>query len=237
MRSTTLFRPHFASLVQHLKLGVPIGLSTFFEVSSFTLMAIFISRIGTIDVAAHQIVANITATLYQIPFSLGIAVSVLVAQCRGAGFPPKAEEGTFRALKGGVLIAACCAALLYFLREPLVALYTTDTAVQKLAVTLLIYGVIYHSTDACQTISSFAMRGYRVTFLPMLVYGVMLWAVGLGGGYWLGFSAESVGGPFGAEGFWGATAFGLALAGITLATMVTFVAKTRTKEFLTHHPA
>ena len=237
MRSTTLFRPHFASLVQHLKLGVPIGLSTFFEVSSFTLMAIFISRIGTIDVAAHQIVANITATLYQIPFSLGIAVSVLVAQCLGAGFPPKAEEVTFQALKGGVLIAACCAALLYFLREPLVALYTTDTAVQKLAVTLLIYGVIYHSTDACQTISSFAMRGYRVTFLPMLVYGIMLWAVGLGGGYWLGFSAESVGGPFGAEGFWGATTFGLALAGITLATMVTFVAKTRTKEFLAHHQA
>lgn len=232
MRLARFVPPHAATIVHQLKLGVPIGLSTFFEVSSFTLMAIFISRIGTIDVAAHQIVANITATLYQIPFSLGIAVSVLVSQCLGAGFPPKAEEVTFRALKGGVAVALCCAALLYFAREPLVALYTTDEAVQKLAVALLLYGVIYHSTDACQTISSFAMRGYRVTFWPMMVYGVMLWAVGLGGGYWLGFSAQSVGGPFGAEGFWGATAFGLSLAGLTLAAMVTFVAKTRTREFL-----
>lgn len=231
MRSATFFLPNPASLRQHLKLGIPIGLSTFFEVSSFTLMAIFISRIGTIDVAAHQIVANITATLYQIPFSLGLAVSVLVAQCLGAGFPPQAEEVTFRTLKWGVCFAACCAVVLYFSREPLVALYTTDPAVQKLAVTLLIFGVVYHTTDACQSISAFAMRGYRVTFWPMVVYGVLLWAVGLGGGYWTGFSAETIGGPYGAVGFWAATGLGLTLAGIALAVMAVFVAKTRTREY------
>ena len=87
--------------------------------------------------------------------------------------------------------------------------------------------------------SSGAFEATAVLYRQAVDYfiGIMLWAVGLGGGYWLGFSAESVGGPFGAEGFWGATAFGLALAGITLATMVTFVAKTRTKEFLAHHQA
>ena len=230
MRIKHFYAPNPSAVWQQLKLGIPIGLSTFFEVSSFTLMAIFISRIGTIDVAAHQIVANITATLYQIPFSLGIAVSVLVAQCLGAGYPQKAEEVTFRTLKGGVSIALCCAAFLYFAREPLVTLYTTDPAVHALAVSLLIYGVIYHSTDACQSISSFAMRGYRVTFWPMMVYGVLLWAVGLGGGYWLGFDARILGGPFGAEGFWAATAVGLALAGVALSLMAVCVARTRTRE-------
>ena len=232
MRAKRLHSPQCASIIQHLKLGVPIGLSTFFEVSSFTLMAIFISRIGTIDVAAHQIVANITATLYQIPFSMGIAVSVLVSQCLGAGFPPKAQEVSLRVLKCCFCFALLCSGLLYVAREPLVALYTTDDAVRTLAVQLLVFGVFYHATDACQTISAFAMRGYRVTFWPMVIYGVMLWAVGLGGGYYLGFSADSFGGPFGAKGFWTATAVGLALAGVSLAVMAIYVARSRTREFL-----
>lgn len=232
MRPAKFYLPDVKALLQHLKLGVPIGLSTFFEVSSFTLMAIFIARIGTIDVAAHQIVGNITATLYQVPMSLGIAVSVLVAQSLGSGHPPVAQQVTFRALRIGLMLAVLGALALYLGRDALVGLYTTDAAVHTLAVTLLIYGVVYHAMDACQTICGFALRGYRVTFWPMMVYGILLWAVGLGGGYWLGFDGQIVGGPFGAEGFWGATAFGLTLAGIALFAMTWFVTHTRTKEFL-----
>ena len=232
MRPAKFYLPDVKALLQHLKLGVPIGLSTFFEVSSFTLMAIFIARIGTIDVAAHQIVGNITATLYQVPMSLGIAVSVLVAQSLGSGHPPVAQQVTFRALRIGLTLAVLGALALYLGRDALVGLYTTDAAVHTLAVTLLIYGVVYHAMDACQTICGFALRGYRVTFWPMMVYGILLWAVGLGGGYWLGFDGQIVGGPFGAEGFWGATAFGLTLAGIALFAMAWFVTHTRTKEFL-----
>ena len=58
MRPAKFYLPDVKALLQHLKLGVPIGLSTFFEVSSFTLMAIFIARIGTIDVAAHRLWAT-----------------------------------------------------------------------------------------------------------------------------------------------------------------------------------
>ena len=230
MRPLHFFAPHWSALWHQLKLGVPIGLSVFFEVSSFTLMAIFISRIGTIDVAAHQIVGNITATLYQIPLSIAIAVSVLVSQSLGAGYKDRAREITVRALRTAVAIALVCVVTLYVLREPLVGLYTTDAAVQSLAVSLLIFGIIYHVTDACQTVSGFALRGYRVTLAPMLIYGVLLWCVGLGGGYWAGFHAESFGGPFGAAGFWGATAVGLVLAGISLASMALWVSGVRARE-------
>lgn len=86
MHAKRWFGPSFAALKEQLRIGLPIGLSVFFEVSSFTLMAIFISRMGAVAVSAHQIVSNITSTLYMVPLSIGIAASVLVSQCLGAGF-------------------------------------------------------------------------------------------------------------------------------------------------------
>ena len=230
MRPAKFYLPDIKAIAELLKLGVPIGLSSFFEVSSFTLMAIFIARLGTIPVAAHQIVANMTATLYMIPFSLAIAVSVLVSQCLGAGYPQAARDITVKTIRVAMVIAFFSAVLLYVTPIPMVSLYTTDEAVKVLAVQLLLFGSLYHVMDACQTVSGFALRGYRVTFWPMVIYGVLLWAVGLGGGYWVGFGGQVLGGPYGALGFWGATALGLVLAGIALGTMAVFVANTRAKE-------
>ena len=42
-----------------LRLGAPIGLSYFIEVTSFTFMSLFIARLGTTTLAGHQIVANL----------------------------------------------------------------------------------------------------------------------------------------------------------------------------------
>ena len=67
------------------ELGLPIGLSTLFEVTSFTFMAVLIARLGATSVAGHQIVANLVAILFMVPLSLGIATSVLVAQSLGSG--------------------------------------------------------------------------------------------------------------------------------------------------------
>ena len=72
--------PCWTLLKNHLHVGVPMGLSTFFEVSSFTLMAIFISRLGESIVSAHQIVANITSMCYMIPLSLGIASIIMLME-------------------------------------------------------------------------------------------------------------------------------------------------------------
>ena len=49
--------------------------------------------------------------------------------------------------------------------------------------------------------------------------------MGLGGGYLLAFGCESFGGPYEAYGFWGATAAGLTLTGISLACMAIWVAR------------
>jgi probable multidrug resistance protein norM (multidrug-effluxtransporter) len=181
-------------------------------------------------VAAHQIVGNTTSFIYQAPLSLGIAVSVLVAQCLGAGSPTLARQAMIRVLRFALGIAAVTCSCLFLFRHTVVSLFTTDPAVALLAESLLGIAVIFHVADALQTISCFALRGYRVTFLPMCIYGVLLWSVGLGGGCWLGFHAESFGGPFGAHGFWAATAAGIILVSIAISTYAFYIAKDRLKD-------
>ncbi len=230
MRPARIYLPNWQAIKTHLKIGVPISLSMFFEISSFALMAILIGRIGTIDVAAHQIVGNTTSFIYQAPLSLGIAVSVLVAQCLGAGSPTLARQAMIRVLRFALGIAAVTCSCLFLFRHTVVSLFTTDPAVALLAESLLGIAVIFHVADALQTISCFALRGYRVTFLPMCIYGVLLWSVGLGGGCWLGFHAESFGGPFGAHGFWAATAASIILVSIAISTYAFYIAKDRLKD-------
>lgn len=54
MHSNGFVRPQYQRLKELLKVGVPMGICTFFEVSSFTLMAIFVSRLGPAVISAHQ---------------------------------------------------------------------------------------------------------------------------------------------------------------------------------------
>ena len=99
MHSNGFVRPQYQRLKELLKVGVPMGICTFFEVSSFTLMAIFVSRLGPAVISAHQIVANLTSLCYMVPLSAGIASSVLIAQSLGAGWPAVAEIAMKRTLR------------------------------------------------------------------------------------------------------------------------------------------
>lgn len=230
MHSNGFVRPQYQRLKELLKVGVPMGICTFFEVSSFTLMAIFVSRLGPAVISAHQIVANLTSLCYMVPLSAGIASSVLIAQSLGAGWPAVAEIAMKRTLRLTLSIAVLASLVLYLFRGAIIWLYTSEPPVHDLAASLLLFGCFYHVFDAMQSVSSFALRGYRVTFVPMLIYGVLLWGVGLGLGYFFAFGGEWAGGPYGAYGFWGATAAGLFLTGIALFVMAFWVARSFSKD-------
>lgn len=230
MRCKRFYGPDPQAMWAQLKIGIPIGLSTFFEVSSFTLMAIFISRFGAVTVSAHQIVANITSLCYMLALAIGISCTVLVSQCLGAGWPSVAEKATKKCLTIAVSVASIVALSLFFGRSFLLSLYTSDETVIRIGYSLILFGILYHVFDAMQCVSSFALRGYRVTFWPMVIYGVLLWGVGLFGGYYMAFIGEPFSTPLAAYGFWGMTALGLFLAGVALAITALYVARTRTKE-------
>lgn len=179
--------PDWRRLAEFLRLGVPAGLAVLVEVTSFTLMALMIARLGTVASAGHQIAASMTAVLYMVPLSLGLATSARVSWWRGQD-----DAGRARAsLRTGLALAAGMALLLAgtvaLLRGPIAALYAGSPAVAAAAASLLGWVALYHLADAVQAVSVFVLRSYRVTLAPLLVYGLLLWGVGLYGGQLLAY--------------------------------------------------
>ena len=225
MRQQRICMPDTKALINLLKLGIPIGLSSFFEVTSFTFMTIFISRLGADIVSAHQIVANLTSLFYMAPLAIGITGSVLVSQSLGANSPTSARVATKRCLIFAACLASCVSVLLYLFKYFFLGLYTNVEHVIEVAASLIVFCSIYHVFDAINCVGSFAMRGYRITVLPMVLYGVFLWGMGLGFGSILTFTTYLTSSPMGAAGYWSAITIGLILSGSIVGFFALFVAK------------
>jgi len=218
--------------VQHkhfLRLGLPAALSVMVEVTSFTLMALFIARQGVLAAAAHQIAANLAAVLYMVPLSLGIAVSAHVSFCRGAGDEGQAARLAWKGFLAAALMGCALATILVIARKPLSALYTTNADVARLAARLLVWVAAYHVADAMQTLCIFVLRSYRITLMPLLVYGVLLWGLGLGGGYALAYHGWAGFGPWHSPApFWGASAAALLLTATAFAGLLLLALRAHT---------
>ncbi len=229
MRSETFSLPNWKIMAAQLKLGIPIGLSAFFEVTSFTFMTIFISRLGEVTVSGHQIVANLTSLFYMLPLSIGVTASVLVSQSLGAGSAESARRATFNCLKFGICCAVVVSLILYFFKYFFVELYTDNASVIAISALLIPFAAFYHIFDATNCIGSFAMRGYRITFAPMVLYGVLLWGIGLGLGSLLTFTDTLTAAPLGARGYWSAITIGLTISGIVVGFLAVMVANNTVK--------
>ena len=210
-----LAAPDRASLVGLLRLGLPMGASIMIEVTGFTFLALFISRIGAAPVAGHQIAANLVALMFMMPLAIGNASGTLVAQRIGAGDARDARRLSWHALQIGVLIAAGLGIAVYVLRDTILNLYTHDAGIAAAAFPLLAWVVLFHVADAAQTVAAFVLRAYRIATVPLLIYAFAIWGVGLGGGYVLAFDTSGwvPEGLRGARGFWAAATLGLVVAG------------------------
>ncbi|KND56617.1 Na+-driven multidrug efflux pump [Candidatus Paraburkholderia kirkii] len=201
-----------------LRLGIPMGLSYLIEVTSYTFMALFISRFGTTTLAGHQIAGNLGAMLYMTPLSIGIASSTLVSQALGAERYDNARSISRHGIGMACVLALAYGVLLLAARPQVIAAYTPDANVIAAAMPLVLVIFFYHLCDALQITTAFILRAYKVTLVPTVIYAVALWGIGLGGGYLLGFD---VGGGVpewlqGARGFWIANSASLGVAGIGL---------------------
>jgi len=210
---------------QLVALGVPIGATFFVDVTAFTFMALFVARFGALWSGAHQIAANLAALCFMLPLAVGHASSVLVGQALGAREPARGRATATT----GVLIGLACGLVIgstiYLAAGEITPLYTSDSAVQAAAVRLLALVAVYHMFDAVQAVAANVVRAYKRAAVPMLIYGVALWGVGLGGGYLLGVAPvdlPGLPGPLGAYGFWLAATVGIAL---TAALMTVYLVR------------
>ncbi len=211
-------RPDWRAQGSLLRLGMPMGASYLIEVSAFTFMALFIARQGDTAVAGHQIAANFCTVLYMVPLSIGSAGSTLVAHALGARDAEAARRIGNAAMLLATAIAVCAGLAVLLGSSAIVHAYTPDPRIVAAALPLFAFVAVFHFFDALQINAAYILRAYKITLVPTLIYAAMLWGVGLGGGYMLGFDllglAPAV--PAGARGFWLANAVGSALAALLL---------------------
>jgi len=226
---TGLARPRRDSIAGLVRLGVPMGLSIGIEVTGFTFMAFFISRLGATPVAGHQIAVNLVSLMFMMPLALANATSTLVAQSIGADDPLDARRIGWHGLQIGVLIAAAMGGTAYLLRESLLHAYTHDEVIIAAAMPLLAWVMLFHVVDAAQTLASFTLRAYKIATVPVVIYATAIWGVGLGGGYLIGFNVTGLTPPLllGARGFWAASTAGLTIAALGLCAFLAWMLRRR----------
>ncbi|GAA4405246.1 MATE family efflux transporter [Advenella faeciporci] len=183
----TLGRPQHKYLAEILKLGIPMGGSYLVEVSAFTFMALLAAREGTFVSGGHQVLSNMTAILYMMPLSLGIATSSLAARAVGSRnfrFAHQiATSGLFLSLIGAGLSIT-----IVLLGKPLIIqAYTSDAQVAVVAGALLTIVPLLHFSDTMQCMISYILRAYKIATIPFILQTVLLLGLGLAGGWYFGF--------------------------------------------------
>ena len=213
--------PDRKALARIVSLGLPIGLTFLIDVTGFTFMALFIARLGALYSAAHQIAANLAALSFMLPLALGNAASVVVGQSLGAHQYARARAAGIAGLALALACAAVVAASLYAFAGGIAGLYASEPELIRVASGLIGFVAVYHLFDAVQAVVVNVLRGYKRAVVPMLIYAVALWGVGLGGGYVIGLTHFDLAGfglspplstPMGAAGFWLAAIASLVLA-------------------------
>ena len=224
-----LFAPNIAptnasggNVFAFLRLGLPLGITMFIECSIFTVIALFIAKLGAQVVAAHQIALNFTSMLYMLPYSLATALTVRVGFTIGRKRVRRLSRiigtGLGLALSGAVLT---CLGILLFSGE-IAALYTPDPVIRTLAVTLLVYAAIFQVPDAMQVNAGGILRGCKDTRVPLLLMLFAYWGIGLPLGYGLGLGGLGGMEP-GPQGFWIGLICALATAALLLWSRVVLV--------------
>lgn len=209
-----------AKSIEILKIGIPMGLSIFFETSMFAVVTILISKFNVTTIAAYQTALNIVSFLYMIPYSISMALTVLVGYEVGAKRFKDARTYSWLGLYLAVIIAIVTGVLVVVFRYKVAGFYSNEPAVIELTGQFLIYALFFQISDAVQVTAQAALRGYKDVNLAFIMTLVAYWLICLPVGYLL---AHFTG--LGAPGYWIGLTIGLLAAGVGLASRLVFIQK------------
>ncbi|UGQ47526.1 MATE family efflux transporter [Massilia endophytica] len=223
--------PHWPEIRSMLRLGLPIGITYFAEVSVFGAVSLLVARFGVVTVSAHQIALNFSSLVFMVPLSFGIGMITRVGQALGEGNPARARFASWVGVSMSLAFAILSALGIAAFRYQIAAAYTSDPAVQELCAHLLLFAALFQLSDATQVATSCAIRGYKVTREPMVVQLLAFWGFALPAGCILGLAPQwlPVGPavPMAATGFWIGLVLGLTIAAILLTLLLHRVSMSR----------
>ncbi len=205
------WRPDWPRFTELLRIGLPISLALWFEVTVFNAAAFLMGLFGAIPLAAHAIALQVASVSFMVPMGLSQAGTVRVGLAAGRQDGPGARRAGWIALGLAVGFMACMAGVMLTWPLPLVDLFLdladpANGAVVALAVQFLGMAGLFQVFDGAQSVGAGVLRGLKDTRVPMIFAGLGYWGIGLPLGAWLAFGAG-----LGGKGIWVGLAVGLAV--------------------------
>ena len=198
------------------KVGIPIAMAYLFETGLFFTITVLMGVLSTEALAAHNVVLNVCAVTFMIPYALSQAATVRVGYAVGAGQPEAARRAGYVAVWLGMGWMMIAATTMLIVPNLLTAIYLdlsdpVNASATQLAASLFVIAAIFQIVDGTQVTTQGALRGLKDTTVPMVICGLGYWAFGLGSGVTMGFWMG-----FGAMGLWWGLAVGLAVSATLL---------------------
>lgn len=120
-----------------LRLGWPLGLEMFLDVSSFATLAFIIARFGARELAAHQIALQVSHLTVLPLLALAESASILAGQASGAGRLSEIRPIVRASVAVGLVYAGVLGTALLISPGAIAACFTRDSSVLPLAALLL----------------------------------------------------------------------------------------------------
>lgn len=212
---TPFEKPNLTTIGIITKLGIPISLATFFEVTLFACIPLFIAHLGAVAVSGHQIAASVTTLLFMMPLSLSIAISIRIGNLYGQNHLKQLKVAVSTSYILAALIALFVAVTTFLGRDLISKLYSDSPEVLALASSIMILACIYQLPDALQVAANGILRGLKYTAPISYITFVSYWLVGFALGYVLA-RTDLIVPAMGPHGFWLGIIVGLTLAAVLL---------------------
>ena len=199
------------TLLGQFKEGLPITLTYTGEGGAYALAGLMLGWFGAAALAANQIVASISVTLYMIPLGVSAALSIRVGLAIGAQ-----ERIRLRPIGAVGLSFACswmvlAAILVLLLAEPISEALGRDPEVIAITSALFVVVAALQILDSLQSTALGALRGLKDNIWPTMVSLVAYWIIALPAAYLIGVVAQ-----LGPVGIWIGYGVGLLVPAVLL---------------------
>ena len=215
--------PSLETFKELIFLGMPIGIGIFVELSMFSGAALILGPLGDIVLASHSIALSIASIAFMLPLSIGLAAATRVGNLLGEKRLDGAKYASKLAIAITLLTATANTVAIIVLDEWIVGFFTTEAVVINSALSLLVLAAIFQLPDGFQMGALGSLRGYKDTFIPMILLMISYWVFALPAGYFLTYIGIDE--PMGARGVWVGMIIGLSIFSVLAVTRLRFVIK------------
>lgn len=200
-----------AAIAQAARVGLPLGLQMGAEVGIFALVGVLAARLGTLEIAAHQLVIGLASFTFTVAVGVASAGAVRVGIGIGARNTPAARLAGRIAFLGGTMFMGLSGLTFALFPRTIARLVTDQENVIAAALPLMLVAAVFQLSDGVQAVGAGVLRGAGDTKWAFYANLVGHWAIGFPVALFLGFRAG-----LGIVGLWWGLCAGLTVVAILL---------------------